>query len=220
MNIYFLKLYHISGHISIVIFNKLQEIICIFCRYSADSELFALFNLRDHVEPSLVSAALVFCGNKDIGELAAEPRSDDPSAEAEHVRVVVQPCESYAERVGRASRADPVELVRRDRHSDAGSTAENSERRAAGEQIFAELRGVNRVIDALLGVAAEIDILYPLLVEVLLDLFLKRKSAVITGESNYLFQFCKFPFNFVLIFLHVLSPPERRGGRPDGAFCQ
>ena len=148
MNIYFLKLYHISGHISIVIFNKLQEIICIFCRNYADSELFAFLDFRNHVETPLVSAALVFCRDEDIGELAAEPRSDDPSTEAEHVRVVVQPCEFHAERVGRARRADPVELVRRDRHSDAGPAAENSERRAAGEQIFAELRGVNRVIDA------------------------------------------------------------------------
>ena len=89
------------------------------------SELF-LFNRRNLIDAALVPPALKRRVEKHVDELQRKAGADDTLAEAEHIRIIVQPRIFRAKIIGAARRADSLHFIRRDGDADARAAAEDA----------------------------------------------------------------------------------------------
>ena len=130
----------------------------------------------------MISAVLELRIEEQVDHIDRKSRSDDTRAHAEDVRIVVQTGEACAERIRAARRADPVELVRRDRHSDTGSADEDRAIAFSREDRAASRSGIIGIITAFLVVGAEITEFDAARRKVEHQLVLERESRVIARE--------------------------------------
>ena len=163
----------------------------------------SVFKIGDHIYPCLMSAAFKFGVQKQLYHVDRKPYADDSAAEAENVRVIVSACHACGERVGTASRADALVLVRRHAHADAGAADEY-----AAVALTALYRGAGfvRVLGVMhrFAAAAEIDVFDVLSVKVRLDRFFEFITAVIAGYRKYFLFHVYSPFGSFFSF-NVLS---------------
>ena len=86
----------------------------------------------------------------------AEPEPDDALADAEHVRVVVEPRHARLVLRRAVRGTDALHLVRGDRHADAGPADQDAEPRAPGGDRLADAPRVVGVVHALARERAEV----------------------------------------------------------------
>ena len=139
----------------------------------------------------LVDAPLV---TFDAGERRVQPHVEDLKrqhfarhgcAEGHHVGVVVLAGESCGHGIIEQRAADALDLVGRDGHADARRAADDAAVAfAAGDGLRGRAREVG-VVAAVLGVAAEILVGKPTLVQMRHDSLLEVQCAVVTCKCDH-----------------------------------
>ena len=120
-----------------------------------------------------------------VDDLKRETGSRDARAHREDVGVVVQPCRLGGKAVAAERRADAAELVGGDGNADARAADQNALFAFAGRNGFCHSLGIDGIVTARLRIGSEILYLKAALVQVLDDLRLQGKSAVVASDRNH-----------------------------------
>ena len=89
------------------------------------SELF-LFDRCNLINSALVATTFKRGIKEYVNELQRKAGADDTLAEAEHIRIIVQPRIFRAKIIGAARRTDSLHFIRRDGDADARAAAEDA----------------------------------------------------------------------------------------------
>lgn len=176
------------------------------------SELF-LFDRCNLINSALVATTFKRGIKEYVNELQRKAGADDTLAEAEHIRIIVQPRIFRAKIIGAARRTDSLHFIRRDGDADARAAAEDAFLTGAAGHSARSLCGDWGVIDRFCGICAEILVGNAPLLQMLFDGFFELISAVVGSKCDHV-KILPIIHYFVFFLIHALPEVDAsRKGR-------
>ena len=110
----------------------------------------------DLVDPALVPSAFEFRGQPDVHDFQCQSGSDNPSAEGQHIGVVVGAAHLCGEGVGDHRAANAFDFIGSQGDADAGAASEDALVGFAGGDHFGGGPSEFRVVHGFGGVGADV----------------------------------------------------------------